>query len=120
MPGLMGYGSDKSMFLKDMKDQGEQTSQQGPINVLATITPDSLTRMMQKIGGGVGEGTQAPVGGNPSGAMGQSPSGGINKGGDVPLAQQTKFLGFNKEGNNSTAATVFTLGGNRLIDKAIF
>ena len=98
MPGLMNYGAG---LQNTQTKQGLLQEEGGsPINVLSTITPDSLTKMMQRIGGGIGAGA-SPSGGNPSAGLGQGPGKGLEKSGDKPLVEQQKFLGTNKAGFKS-------------------
>ncbi len=97
MPGLMNYGS--GLQQNTQTKQGFLQEEGGsPINVMSTITPDSLTNLMKKIGGGVGAGA-APPPGNASAGVGASPGGGVEKSGDTPVSEQKKLLGFNREGN---------------------
>lgn len=95
MPGLQGlsrqYGASNA-FGNETKQQLMNEEGGSPINVLSTITPDSLTKMMQRMGQGVGAGAQPAQ--EPSSTVG----GGLQKAGDKPIGEQTKFAGFNKKG----------------------
>lgn len=102
MPGLMNYGQG----LQQQQSKQEMFKEEGgsPMNVLSTITPDSLTKMMQRIGGGVGVGAEkldATSTSNPSAGVGSSPSTGLSKKGHTG-EETNKFLGFNQEGLNNT------------------
>lgn len=96
MPGLQGlsrFGQSPNQDFNSVREQAMTGAEEGPINVLATITPDSLTKMMQRMGQGVG--TAAQPAQEPSSTVG----GGLQKSGDKPINEQTKLLGFNREGN---------------------
>lgn len=108
MPGLQGlsrYGAGNT-FGQESKQELLKEEGGSPINVMSTITPESLTKMMKRMGQGVGPGanvaTQAAAGADPSKGLGASPSGGFEKKGHTG-EETSKFLGFN-------AAGVQTLG----------
>lgn len=106
MPGLMNYRSG----LQGQQEKQELFKEEGgsPINVLSTITPESLTNLMQRFKGGVSVGEvpgASDSANNPSAGLGSTPGTGLQKYGDKPIAEQTKVAGFNKEGWNKTLNT---------------
>ena len=88
---------------------------QNAINVIDTITPESLSKMMKRLGLGM-DGTNNMKAGNQSPGSGQ----GNVQWGDKPLAEQTRFAGFNEKGNDSMLNTIMSSGLNKFIGKAIW
>lgn len=128
MPGLQGlsrqYGAGNA-FGQESKQELMREEGGSPINVMSTITPESLTKMMKRMGQGVGAGatnpaTQATAGADPSKGLGASPSGGYEKKGWTG-EETDKILGFNSQGvhtlGESKTNTILSGGVNKGIDQ---